>query len=94
MAAVADDHQIGIDVVGHVEQLVADMAVACHHTRLSRIVIEPFGYLCLHDVIDLAETFDRPAFGEPGYFGRPEDLVKLMLPVAEFIAATDGKDGS
>lgn len=45
-------------------------------------------------VIDLAETFDRPAFGEPGYFGRPEDLVKLMQPVAEFIAATDRKDGS
>lgn len=42
-------------------------------------------------VIDLAETFDRPAFGEPGYFGRPEDLVKMMLPVAEFIAATDRK---
>ncbi|MEQ9325789.1 MAG: hypothetical protein RJQ21_00670 [Rhodospirillales bacterium] len=45
-------------------------------------------------VIDLAETFDRPSFGEPGYFGRPEDLAKLMLPIAEFIAATDGKDGS
>jgi hypothetical protein len=40
-------------------------------------------------VIDLAATFARPAFGEPGYFGTGADLEEFMQPVAEFIAATD-----
>ncbi len=55
MAAVTEDHQISVNIIGHSKQLVTDMAVACHHTRLTRILTEPFGYLCLHKVIDLAD---------------------------------------
>jgi hypothetical protein len=38
-------------------------------------------------LIDLSQTFIRPAFSKPGYYGSEAQMEALMQPVADFIAA-------
>lgn len=38
-------------------------------------------------LIDLSQTFIRPAFSKPGYYGNEAQMEALMQPIADFIAA-------